>query len=67
MDMGEIFKSAFRVIPGQDGSFIISDETRESAFIGRRWGFSNINDLLIWFSQNADAYKKHLRDEKSDQ
>lgn len=47
MDLGEPFKKAFRVDPGEEGTFVVTISH------GSQFGFTTIDDLLIWMAKHG--------------
>lgn len=63
MDRGEILMRGFRVLPANNGSFVVrSDDDYSSPTPGRIWGFSSVDHLLSWLSDEAVAMKSALAD-----
>lgn len=54
------FNSTFRVEPGRNGSFIVIPDDPDSMRGSREecWAFSNIDDLLEWFSQQELMFER---------
>lgn len=46
MDLGEPFKREIRISPGEDGTFIVH-------VMSKSFGFTSIDDLLIWMAKHG--------------
>lgn len=61
MDKGNILNHEFRIIPGQNGSFIVMQGVRDMDYGGLvpkgPWGFSTVADLLKWLTDEAAAWQ----------
>lgn len=64
MDLGEIFKRDFKVMPATGGGFVVWYGTA-TPMIERCFAFTNIADLMQWLTKNADALagQQHACDE----
>jgi hypothetical protein len=54
MDLGEPFKHEMRIEPGEEGTFIVYVNERPHRE-GVCFGFTTIDDLLIWMAKNGGA------------
>lgn len=62
MDRGELFNSRLRIVPCEDGSFIVEGydrNIRDDDFTRARylWGFSSVDDLMEFLTDHADGMK----------
>lgn len=55
MDRGEMFKREFRVMPGEDGSFVVMVGGPDRGAIGSTWGFPKVGDLIVFLTDHAAA------------
>jgi hypothetical protein len=55
MDLGQIFKIEFTIMPGKSGTFVIRLGSRESGNLPEVWGFTSVADLMRFLQQHADA------------
>lgn len=55
MDLGQMFKNDFTIMPGKDGTFVIRLGTRDTGYIPELWGFTSVADLMRFLQQHADA------------
>lgn len=54
MDLGEPFKHQMRIVPGDNGSFVVFiDDHADPRINGRLVGFTTIDDLLIWMARHG--------------
>lgn len=49
-----IFETAFKVRPGEGGTFLIETRGRDLGTDGTEWGFTDIADLIEFFQAEAE-------------
>lgn len=52
MDIGEPFKREIRISPGEDGTFIVHVCSDTRGEMSKSFGFTSIDDLLIWMAKH---------------
>lgn len=53
MDLGEPFKREIRISPGEDGTFIVNVCAEIRGEMSKSFGFTSIDDLLIWMAKHG--------------
>lgn len=53
MDLGEPFKREIRISPGEDGTFIVHVCSDTRGGMSKSFGFTSIDDLLIWMAKHG--------------
>lgn len=56
MDLGEPFKREIRITPGEDASFIVHVCADTRMETGKVFGFTTIDDLLIWMAKHGSKF-----------